>query len=139
MCLQRFDVVEMSLLIVLECIGSYEEWESKNNLYEENKYKESQFCKTWLSDEPQFILTLKQYLRHQNPEVEKPDMFMNPIPNPATEVWYNKTHKVSESCCTHFLKDMVSIIGIEASCFSNKFGRTTLATWHQLESHTRLA
>jgi hypothetical protein len=124
-CLGNF---EMYLLTKNFCFGSYDERESKNNLYNKNKYKVSQFCKTWSTDEPDFILTLKQYLQHQNPEVEKPDLFMNPIPNPAKEVWYNKTHKVSEARCAHFLKGMVSIIGIDSSCFSNKSGRATLVT-----------
>jgi hypothetical protein len=42
-----------------------------------------------------FILTLKQYVRHMLEDSQKPDLFMNPIPNPASSVWYNRTHKVS--------------------------------------------
>jgi hypothetical protein len=53
---------------------------------------------------------------------------MQPIPNPAKTVWYNKSHKVSEARCGHFLKAMLEIVGINADCFSNKSGRATLVT-----------
>jgi hypothetical protein len=75
------------------------------------------------------VLTLKQYFRHMPDDAEKPDLFMNPIPNPATTVWYNRMHKVSEARCSDLLKSMARIVGIDAECFSNKSGRATLITW----------
>jgi hypothetical protein len=67
-------------------LNRYEERESRNNMYDEHKYKEEQFQKTWTTNEENFVLTLKQYLRHRADDVEKPDLFMNPIPNLALSV-----------------------------------------------------
>jgi hypothetical protein len=101
----------------------------RNNMYIELKDKEEQFQKTWSSDEEDFIVTLKQYMRRMPDNSDKPDLFMNPIPNPMSSVWYNRTHKVSESCCADFLKSMAQIVGINTLCFTNKSGRETLVTW----------
>jgi hypothetical protein len=97
-------------------------------MYSEHKYKEEQFRKTWSSNEDDFLLTLKQYLRHMAPDADKPDLFMQPIINPAKEVWYNRSHKVSEARCANLLKSMAKIVGIDTECFSNKSGRVTLIT-----------
>jgi hypothetical protein len=60
--LEHFGNFEMYFLTKNVCFGSYDKRESKNNLYSKKKYKESQFCKTWSTDELDFILILKQYL-----------------------------------------------------------------------------
>jgi hypothetical protein len=68
-------------------------------------------------------------MRHMPEDFEKPDLFMNPIPNPAGIAWYNRSHKVSKSRCADLLKSMAKIVGIDPACFSNKSGRATLITW----------
>jgi hypothetical protein len=73
-------------------------------------------------------LTLKQYLRHLPKDSDKPSLFMNPILNPASAVWYNKSHKVSAARCGDILQSMAKIVGIDTTCFTNKSGRATLVT-----------
>jgi hypothetical protein len=62
------------------------------------------------------------------PDADKPDLFMQPIPNPEKEVWNNRSHKVSELRCANILKSLGKIVGIDTDCFSNKSGRVTLIT-----------
>lgn len=75
----------------------FEERESKNNSYTFDIYNEEQFCKVYHLYELDFIMCLKQYLRHMPPlgEGTNPDLFLQPNTNPIIVTWYNKMHKVN--------------------------------------------
>lgn len=82
------------------------------------------------SYEADFVLTVKQYMRHMPPleEGTKQDLFMGAITNPAGNVWYNKVLKVSKERAGAWLANMLKLVGLSADVFSNRSGRATLIT-----------
>ncbi|CAM6090480.1 unnamed protein product [Calypogeia fissa] len=108
----------------------FEERCSKNNNYTLERYNEEQFRKVFHSYEEDFVITVKQYLRHMPPEDEgtKPDLFLGPITNPTGNIWFNRVHKVSQGRASKWLRTMLELVGLAPDLFSNRSGRATLIT-----------
>lgn len=73
------------------------------------QYNEEKFWKVHHNFEPDFVLTVKQYMP-QMPQLQdrtKPDLFIGPITNPTSNLWFEKVHKVSKERASAWLVKVV--------------------------------